>query len=349
MYVIGKEQSDRVQIIKIISTFMVIFIHANIEAIGGKNGLILDIPKWLEMVKFIISSCFSQVAVPFFFLFSGVFLYSKEFTWKDNFNKKIRTLLIPYFLCISAYILMFLIAQNIPIMSTYFSNPDNVIKKWGIIEWIDAYIGKIRSNKPFNVPLWFVRDLILLNIFSVFILKITNKFPRFALTVVFLIWLSGWQPLIVDNQALFFLAGLLIVKYNMRMVALDKVPWIPLSLFSISLLYLDWKYKLVIIHQVSIIAYMICMVKVSKLLVLSKSKKNILKLSKYTFFIYAFHLIILTTILKVLMRLLPQYPIILMIEFCVSPLMTAAICIFTANIIIKISPKLYNLITGGRS
>lgn len=348
MYVIEKEQSDRIQIVKIVSTFMVVFIHVNIDALAQKNGLALIVPHWLELFKFIISSCFSQVAVPFFFLFSGIFLYSKEFTWKNNVNKKARTLLIPYLFSISVYILMFLVAQNMPIMSTYFSNPDNVISKWGILKWIDAYVGKIWSDKPFNVPMWFIRDLIFLNIFSVLILKITNKVPIIILGLISLAWFSRWNLSVIDVQALFFIAGLFIVKYNIKIEVLDKIPWVPLLLISVIFLYLDCKYKLVIIHQVSIIIYMISMLKVSKYIASSRFSNNILKLSKYIFFIYAFHLIILTTMIKVLMRFIPQYSVIQMMEFCITPFLTVGICIWGANILIKISPRLYGLITGGR-
>lgn len=349
MNALEKEQSDRIQIIRVISTIMVIFIHVNIEAVSLKSGPVLTkLPNWLENFKFIVSSCFSQVAVPFFFLFSSVFLYSKSFTWKENINKKVKTLLIPYVLCISAYIMIFWVAQNMPIMSAYFSNPDNLISNWGIVDWLDAYVGKLRSDRPFNVPMWFVRDLIILNIFSVFILKVTSKFHRIVLCAVLLAWLFRVQLFIVDTQALFFIMGLLIVKYNIKMEALDKISWIPLSLLGIILLYLDCKYKFIIIHQISIIVYMICIVKVSKVLVMSRLKNYILSLSKYTFFIYAFHLIILMMIIKTLLRFLPQYPITQLLEFSFIPFFTVVACVLGANILIKISPRLYRLITGGR-
>lgn len=346
MYYIDKQQSERIQIIKVISTFMVIFIHANTSDVSFKDGSVIsDFPYWLEILRYIISECFSRIAVPCFFTIASILLYSKTFTWLSNIKKKIKSLLLPYFLCISIYILIFLVAQSIPFMSIYFSNADNVIKEWGMIDWIGAYIGK---NAPFNVPLWFVRDLFILNFIAIPIQKIVNKFPKFMFLLVTIVWIFDLSTPIVDRQAIvFWVLGILIVKYNYTLNRVDNFNWL-IIIPTFCLLVLDCLYRLIVIHQISIILYMIIVVKISKYLAMGKANEKILKLSKYNFFIYAFHLIILITIIKFCVHYLPQYPFVQLLEYCVSPIVTALICIIAAKILIRFTPKLYNLITGSR-
>lgn len=55
-YLIGKNESERLQIIRVWFTVMVVFIHActkNVNFVG--EALLLDVPIWLDWLKYLIS------------------------------------------------------------------------------------------------------------------------------------------------------------------------------------------------------------------------------------------------------------------------------------------------------
>ena len=350
MYYINKQLSERIKIIKVICTFMVIYIHANSSTVTlSDSRAVNDFPYWYQILRYIISECFSRIAVPCFFVISSILLHSKTFTWTNNIKKKIKNLLVPYIIFISLYIMIFFVAQSIPFTSIYFSNADNIIRNWGVLEWVDAYIGKINRNVPFNVALWFVRDLFVLNILSIPIQRVVNKYPKHVFLLIVIIWIYNWPTPVVDNQAIvFWVLGILIIKYNYRINLIDNFNWILIILPALFFMVLDCVYKTTMIHQISIILYMIIVVKASKYLATVEMGKRILSLSKYNFFIYAFHLVVLITFIKFCGHFIPQYPFVEFLEYVASPFFTALICIITAKIIINLTPDLYNLITGSR-
>jgi hypothetical protein len=350
MYYIDKQQSERIQIIKVICTFLVIFIHSNSSTASfGDISVKSDFSYWQQILRYIVSECFSRIAVPCFFIISSILLHSKTFTWRSNINKKVKTLLLPYFIFISLYIVIFLIAQSIPFTSKYFSNGDNSISNWGVIGWIDAYVGKIKRDVPFNVALWFVRDLFILNILSIPIQKVVNKFPKLILFFIAIIWINNWSTPIVNNQAIvFWVLGILIVKYNYKIDEFDNYNWPIIITPTLFFLVLDCVYRITMIHQMSIILYMIIIVKASKYLALGKLNKKILMLSPYNFFIYAFHFVVLLTIVKFCGHYITQYPLVVLLEYFISPFVTVLLCVIIAKILIHFTPRLYNIMTGSR-
>lgn len=140
-YEIPVEIQQRLNIFKILLTIMVIFIHSYIETIRvGSGDVLLEIPIWFENFKFIISKCISRIAVPAFFLISSILLYKKEFSYKDNLIKKLKTLVVPYLILNTFWILFYFVVQMIPSLGVYFSNEDNIIEKWNILDFLNAYL-----------------------------------------------------------------------------------------------------------------------------------------------------------------------------------------------------------------
>ena len=350
MYSTDKQESQRIQIVKVICTILIIFIHMNNEFTGLENGMTIITPYWLETFKYIVSECLGRAAVPLFFLFSSVLFHSRDIRYSENIKKKFRTLFVPYVMCISIsiYILVFYIAQSIPAISPYFSNSDNTIRTWTWLEWIDAYIGKIADNQPFCVPLWFIRDLMILNIMGHIPQRIIGCIPKISLVIITAIWLWNLQTTVIDVQALvFWNIGILIVKYNFHMKSSDKISWKLVICIPI-LIILDWCCKYNIIHQFSILVYMLFIVKASDGIVKSKYKQIFIYLMQYSLFIYMFHILVLTALKKVAVRLLVQTFVVQLTEYCLFPFMTAGICVLGAILMKKICPPFYKLLVGGR-
>ena len=141
-YTISVEESERIQILKIWFTIMVIFVHSYTEEVNFVGeSLVLQVPDWLSMIKFIVSHSVSGCAVPGYFFISAVLLYKKEFTWIDNIKKKIKTLLIPYLIFNTVWIIIYFTAQQIAVFRPYFPQKSDIVSNWGIMQYVDAYLG----------------------------------------------------------------------------------------------------------------------------------------------------------------------------------------------------------------
>ena len=97
--------------------------------------MLLEVPQWLWMIKYIISNVISIVAVPGFFIIASILLYRKPFGWKENVKKKIRTLIVPYFILNTMWILIFLICQSIPFLKIYFGREESLVVNWTWVQW----------------------------------------------------------------------------------------------------------------------------------------------------------------------------------------------------------------------
>ncbi len=349
----NKEESDRIQIMRALCTVLVVCIHMNIQGIvladGSGNFLF---PEWLRAIQYVLSECIGRAAVPFFFLCSSMLLYSKEFTFSGNVKKKFYTLFVPYFLCISLHILLFLIAQKLPFMAAYFYNENNRITEWTWIQWLDAYVGKIQQSEPFCVHLWFIRDLMILNIFALPVKKIVYRIPVISGIFCVLLWITNTAPTFLDKQAIvFWIAGILAVKYKIGFQKVDEIPrWI--LYFAPILLVLDLILKTGWLHQLVRVVSLVCLLKITKMIYENRLQINVgatIKIiSHYSLFIYMFHVIIIGTMSKLAVRFISQIPLIQLTEYLTFPLITVAICILAAEICRKICPWLYKPLVGGR-
>ena len=230
-YRIGREESERLQILKIWLSVMVVFIHSHTEIIYfSEEQLTLDVPVWLDWMKYVLSQVIAQCAVPGFFFMSAIFLYRKSFTWASNIRKKVRTLLVPYLLINSAWIAVFFIAQHIGALSPYFSSAENTVSAWSATDFLNAYLGVSRLEKgdnfPLVYPLWFMRDLMVLNVLAVVIKRAIDRAPRLILLALAAMTLFDIQthiPVLRADALVYFSLGYYFVKYDMHIKDVDRL------------------------------------------------------------------------------------------------------------------------------
>ena len=224
-YLITKQDSRTIFVFKGVLAVMVVFIHANYGGINLSTGNIeFGLPVWLEIVRQILSEYIPRCAVPGFFVIAAVLLYKKPFSWKGNMKKKVKTLLVPYLMINAFWIVFYYIAQTVPSLCPYFSDPNKMVRNWGVVEFLDAFLGFGKSNGVAIIycPLWFVRDLFCLNIISIQIKKIIDRFPIiYGVFLAFVVILNISSPIfcLSRNAVVFFSIGCYCVKYNMMWVS----------------------------------------------------------------------------------------------------------------------------------
>ena len=194
-YGIGAEESKRIQILRVWLTVMVLFWHADEAVISFSDGdILLQAPAWLETAKYLISHIIVRCSVPGFFFISAILLFRREFDWADNVRKKLRTLIAPYFILNAFWIAAYFVAQKLPVISGFFGNESKIIADWGVVDYIDGFFGILPSSgagsfySPFVSPLWFLRDLFVLNLIAPLLKKAVDRFPKAVLVLLALVY-----------------------------------------------------------------------------------------------------------------------------------------------------------------
>ena len=355
IYLLSEEESRRINILKVWLTVMVVFIHSYSEVTKSTVGNIqYSNLVWLEILKYTISQAISRCAVPGFFMIASILLYKKAFIWKENIKKKAKTLLIPYVILNSFWILLFFIIQRIPSILDFFPNKDTIIANWDLIKWLDAYIGFI-NGYPTLYPLWFIRDLFVLNVLSSVIKKIIDWAPNTLFFALLMMWLflSGTHLFFLDIQGICFWGlGYLIVKKNISISKIDIIkPWIIIFVyvFGITLDVLTrTSFLNLFVHRFNIIVGIIfwfsCMTKYKS----ENLNKILVWLSSYSFSIYLFHEVNLTILKKLLSSICPPSAIFMALNYLIIPFIIIFCCLILSMSLKKFFPKLYVTITGNR-
>ena len=362
LYIIDKIESNRIICLRTLCVIMVIFLHQYAGDVGNAGFIASGtIPsnEVLQGIQYIVSRIITFSAVPLFFMLSSVLLYAKEFTWKNNMKKKLKSLIVPYFLWITLYILVYFLGQTLPITSGFFANVGRKVSEMGIADFVGAYTG-VGGNGLFVNALWFLRDLIILNCLAPVIKKTIDRFPLFCFALIAILWNLGSIPkyLILDNQGVvFFSLGYYIVKYRKRMKQIDDLPLTGIMLFySLSIFIEFYFYKTgnqlrTAAHSFSAVVGIITLIKITGIICKNENDrvpKTIKIIADYSFFIYASHDFVQTVFKKVTNKFLIQSDTVQMIEYILIPIIVCVVCIYAAVILKRFIPIIYNILTGSR-
>lgn len=354
-YEITEVESERINILKVWLIIMVVFIHTYNGTINFNSGsIILNTPEWFEMIKYIISEIISSCAVQTFFFISAILLYRKPFLWKENIKKKIRTLLIPYILLNTLWIMFYIICTNISGVKEFFSNSNTNINQWELGDWINAYTG-YKTSFPILYPLWFIRDLFVLNIFSIIIKKIVDKFPKISFTISMIMWLflDSTKIFCLDTTTIcFWIFGCCLVRKGIKLNSIDKIKKRYISIVYILVVLIEiltLKYSInKIIHRITILVGLIFWFACTTNLKNGRFKNIIIFISSYTFSIYLFHEMSLTIMKKIYIKLFEGNLLLQSLEYFIIPCSIISICIIFSIILQKKLPRIYSIITGNR-
>lgn len=178
--------SRKISLLSLLGAVLVVFLHAPIQVGNGVSA-------WIERF---ISGNVSSIAVPMFLIFSGFFLgnHIYDVDWyKRAIRKRVLTLLVPYLfwcvvLCIASNLFPFCsnVLNNQPLLRNLHINP---IRVFGLDP---------RFNPP--MPLWYMRELMLLVIISPVLAKIAKSRKWSVLFLCILLFFSSIQLLRVSDE-----------------------------------------------------------------------------------------------------------------------------------------------------
>lgn len=180
----------------------------------------------------IIAAFIQNQSVPIYYFISGyVFFLGIELS-KDVYLRKIRnrirTLLVPYLVWNMVFILLYWL-KTLPYMSS-FSNEEDIVFGWR--EFFMSFWGYTSTDSfnwgdgifPMNYPLWFLRDLIIVVIFTPIINVIIKYCKLYYIVSLGILWFMAsilqWGRVIqLSNAFFFFSLGAYMSVNNKDMVA----------------------------------------------------------------------------------------------------------------------------------
>lgn len=304
-----------------------------------------------ENTIYFFTQVFLPIRVPLFFFFSGILFFYKIETMNQNvyltkLKKRFRSLLIPYLVWNFLFILVYNISGILfPGSIDSYIGDGFCIKDWLLLLW-----------NPSSYQLWFLRDLMIVVLFTPVIYWMIRKFCYLLVLLLGLLWLmSLWDNGSGFPISAFFFFSLggyfsLSKKNFIEIVQPHTLLWgigyFILAALTFQLRDYEWA---VYLKQISVIwgcAFIIALTSYY----ISKSQWKVNSfLSESSFFIYAYHVMALPIIRKCLQFFIPSNTDFhATIFYFIWGLVSVVIGLLFYYILKKWIPKSLAFITGGR-
>lgn len=342
-----KEESDRIRIVKWMAIVMVVFLHAyttEVSFADGKNAAAL--PEWLLLLETGVSQIMSRCGVPIFFLLSAVLLFRADRSYGEVIRKKAKTLLVPYLLWNTFWIIVFVLLQSLPFTAPYFSGSNTPILQCSLKEWFGLY--GIGQEYPQCYPLWFMRDLMAVILIFPWIKMAADRYPKAVLCMgaaLNILPFSFWGKAALS----WFLIGAAVVRLKGSLMMFDKYSMLKMTgvYFGCAAVSLFWDQP--VIRNISVLVGIVFWLRLSKEIYAGENLRRIfLYLSEWVFMIYVLHEMTLSSVRKLCFRLLPAKPLFWFLEYLFIPVGVMTGCILVGIIFKKVLPGWYRIATGER-
>lgn len=348
-------------------------LHEGLEIHGIKHGL--DNPEWFFFIVYFISQVLARIGVPLFFVISGfLFFYGKDFSceiYKGKLKTRYQSLFIPFVIW-NVIAIIWQMKCFLPILSSFYS-PFEIHLSLGRIfntffcnNNINGILvgppsAKSSSGNPIDVPLWYVRDLMVMVMFSPLIYWMTRKIGYCFSIGTGLVWFSSALFIPKDSYvdhlvtASFFFsvgASYSILKENI-VVAFRKLKFTPILYLPIAFadaLTKGMEYN-EYLHKFGIVIGIIAAVVVASYFVNANKGKVCVALANSSFFIFALHYLFIGDVGKFAFTVshVPENnPYAMLALYFTVPIFSILVCLALYEILKRYAPKLSNLLTGGR-
>lgn len=375
-------QSATIDLLRFPLIILVIFIHVNPNVVNliDADFNLISAHGIYNVTGIVLSHVISHIAVPSFYLISGFLFFTNFQSWSwDGYQRKMRsrvqTLLIPYVLWnLVPFILMILsklggvllLGKPIDDVQSFISDTSwhclYDCNEWGTtrINWLGE---NLRMTGPYDLPLWFLRDLIVVTILTPVIYVAVRKLKAFILVILFIAYISRiWTLLPGFHIAAFFFftigAYFALNKINIVLFA-DKYKhlFIPLSTILLIIITIYDGANTIIgqnIYPLFICCGVFTAFYIASICIAKFNVKPNKFLISSCFFVYAFHGVCLpmigtplSFIQKILHIVIPgKTGLEEGICYLLSPFITALLCILVLVVARRIQPRTALLFSG---
>ena len=327
-------------------------------------------------LRILLSEGVCRIAVPAFFLISGYLFFANMKEWDGNvwigkLKRRVHTLLIPYiiwnilgiaYVCLSPYVgavtetpdsLLSIIQERGWLRLFWDSN--RVMEQWSPPD-INMLGVTMHHGMPANTPLWFIRDLIIINILSPFIyllVKHTKFYFIGALCILFI--LNIWFPfegLSIIGVLFYSLGSYYALLSKGLLEHFSKIKYLSLIGSSILLILLTvlWgrHWSAQYIQRLFVLFGVVAAFNLASI-VMRNGNGLMSRISDSSFFIYASHIMIISAIAFILGRLIPgSNQVIMAIRYLLTAFITILICEGAYQVLKSFSPNIVSFLCGSR-
>lgn len=352
---------------------LVMLIHVNLYMepirLGVVNLSSLTTMDACNLFRASISHVLAHVAVPLFFFISGYLFFKRlqEWDWTEyatKLKRRVRTLLVPYLIWNTIAILVYvLIDKRMGSLSGVwdFIGQNGYLKLyWSAVSWNGARLNwfglPAYMTGPFLVPLWFLRDLMVMAVLSPLLWCLFRYLKGWGLLLIVLCHVSllGVQGF-TSTTVVFFGAGAYCSingidstrwtwKFRYYIYAAALVLWVAVTCCNGYLTPMGNK----LFPFFEIIGAM-ALFNLATALVRKGSRIHPL-LSGSAFFIYVTHTVLFLRVGCAISRRVFSSGDALSLgaHYLLSALLTVALCVACYWLLRKVTPRLCSLLTGQR-
>jgi surface polysaccharide O-acyltransferase-like enzyme len=327
-------------------------------------------------VRVFFSEGICRVAVPSFFLISGYLFFKNLEQWDNNIwlgkmKRRFHTLFIPYilwnllgiaYLCVSPY--FGTVTETPGSLVSFFQERGWLRLFWDcnriMEQWNPPAVNilgiTMHNGMPANGPLWFLRDLIVINLCSPVIyvfVKHTRRLGLFVMGILFI--LNIWFPMegFAVIGFLFYSVGAYFAIFSKEMVDFfRKVKWLSYVGATVLLILLVVTFGRHGSNQYILRLFQLFGVTATFNLasdLMRKEKSLCTRLADSSFFIYASHIVLISAVTFLLGKLIPSTnQVMLALKYLLSAIITIAVCEGVYQIMKRICPVFLSFICGNR-
>ena len=306
-------------------------------------------------LEWLISKNIASVAVPSFFMISGILFY-RDFTI-DKYPKKLKSrffsLIIPFLLWNFFRFALFYFLGKLGITENFFGAPRAIFTADTIIDWLVFY--------KYNLGFWFIYQLVLFTLLAPVIRMITKNKWTGLIAIVLLLVLNATDILgdflietlnkrfILLDCFTYYVIGAYIGTHFFEFVNKSSKTTKILSVAGIitgqALNYFFIKTNFIFLNIASLIILVISFWYFYDLL---NIKPLPVQITSITFFIYAGHGTILELLQSTTAVLFGDTAVIALITYILFPFITLGVLVLASLVLKRFLPKFWYLINGAR-
>lgn len=338
-------------------SILVVMIHVNSFALYKIDNNLLS-GQVLNVVRLVLESNLTSVAIRLFFLISGVLFY-RNYTYKDTFKKyksRVKSLVIPYLIWCSLYTIAVMILHYTPLGTQFQFDVPFTFK--------NLLMGILFND--FYSSFWFIFNLMIFTLACPIIYTILKNKWIGLLVVSILITLYGFGikiPEIITINGVeyvaFWRADSIILYIIGAYIGIHAFDWFATAKNKrFSIICLISSVIMIAFQYVNSIFTLPDILSLLSLIIFSLSLWFAFDLFKfdekppvifnYSFMIFALNFYMGLIIPQLVYYILPKNPFAGLINFILSGIIEVSIIIGIAYLLDNKSHKLYALITGGR-
>ncbi len=320
-----------------------------------------------SVISELFSGIIARIAVPLFFFISGFLFFYKtsgfsKQVYGQKLKKRAKTILVPYVIWNLLVIIFFFLAQTF--LTELMSGQNKLIREYSVSDWLWAFWNKNMINPaagegyPICYQFWFIRDLMVVMLFSPLIHFSLKKLRQYMVLCLGICWFFDWWFDITGFSIaafFFFSAGAYFSIHKKNFVETMK-PLFPAfivlyALIAITALCFSDPAWCTYVHllNIGILVGLVAAIGLTAHFIEKRKWRTNPFLSSSSFFIYAYHAMPLSFIIKFFVKVLqPHSDGTVVALYILCPTITILIGLGIYSVLKKYLPRTTALITGGR-